>query len=187
MNLPTPPGDLVELGRIAGAYGVRGWIRVRPHGRPDESALLSARQAWVEPAGDSGAEGGWRPVEIIGARPHADVLLLQIAGCDDREQAEQLKGAAIAASRASFPRTEPDEFYWVDLVGCEVTGQDGAVLGRVLSVEDYGAPHPVLRVGPADEAGQPAGRTLLIPFVAPIIGEVDIQARRICADWAADY
>ena len=36
-------------------------------------------------------------------------------------------------------------------------------------------------------AGQPAGRTLLIPFVAPIIGEVDIQARRICADWAADY
>lgn len=185
-ELPTPPDDLVEVGRIAGAYGVRGWIRVRPHGRADESALLSAPEAWVAAHERDGA-GPWRRVEIVDARPHADQLLLRIADCNDKEQADQLKGAAIAVSRAAFPATDPDEYYWVDLVGCEVVGQEGARLGRVLAVEDYGAPHPVLRVGREGEPGRPTGETLLIPFVAPIIGDVDIQARRISADWAADY
>jgi len=187
VNLPTPPDDLVELGRIAGAYGVRGWIRVRPHGRPDESALLSLSRAWIRPARQTGDAATWRPVDIVRARSHAGLVLLQVAGCDDREQAEALKGSEIAASRAAFPPTEPGEYYWVDLLGCEVIGQEGAVLGRVLAVEDYGAPHPVLRVGGADESGRPAGKTLLIPFVEPIVGEVDLAARRIVADWAADY
>jgi 16S rRNA processing protein RimM len=187
VNLPTPPADLVELGRVAGAYGVRGWVRVRPHGRPDESALLSASEAWFRaaegPGGREGAGAEWQRVEILDARPHSDQLLLRISGCDSRERAEQLKGSAIAASRASFPEPEPGEYYWIDLVGCEVVGQQGAILGRVLAVEDFGAPHPVLRVGGDD----PRGRTLLIPFVAPIVADVDIAARRISADWAADY
>ena len=88
---------------------------------------------------------------------------------------------AIAAPRSSFPESGPDEYYWVDLVGCEVIGQQGAILGRVVAIEDFGAPHPVLRVGGAD------GASHLIPFTAPIIGDVDLTAKRIDADWAADY
>jgi len=109
------------------------------------------------------------------------MLLLRMDGCSDREQAEQLKGAVIAASRSSFPEPAPDEYYWVDLVGCEVVGQEGRSLGRVLAIDDFGAPHPVLRVGGPD------GETRLIPFVAPVIGDVDLVAKRISADWAADY
>lgn len=174
MSTRTPPADLVELGRVAGAHGVRGWLKIRPHGRADECALLAMAEAWIQ-APD------WRCVELAEARPHADLLLLRIAGCDSREQAEQLKGSAIAASRACFPESAPGEYYWIDLVGCEVIGQEGAILGQVIAVEDFGAPHPVLRVGGAD------GESLLIPFVAPVIGDVDLAARRITADWAADY
>jgi len=182
----NPPADLVELGRIAGAYGVRGWLKVRPHGRADESALRSASEAWIrsiQPPAPGAPPGGeaWKRIELIEARPHADVLLLRIDGCDSREQAEQLKGFAIAAPRSSFPESGPDEYYWVDLVGCEVIGQQGAILGRVVAIEDFGAPHPVLRVGGAD------GASHLIPFTAPIIGDVDLTAKRIDADWAADY
>ncbi len=183
----SPPADLVELGRIAGAYGIRGWIRVQPHGRADESALGSSREAWIRPMqgstpgpAGSGADA-WRRVELLDARPHADALLLRIDACDSREQAAQLKGFAIALPRSCFPESAPDEYYWVDLVGCEVTGQQGVILGRVLAVDDFGAPHPVLRVGGPD------GETRLIPFVAAIIGEVDLATKRITADWAADY
>src|SRR5690606_24816196 len=131
-------------------------------------------EAWIK-------SPDWQCVELLEARPHADALLLRIAGCDSREQAEQLKGSAIAAPRACFPESGPDEYYWVDLVGCEVIGQEGATLGQVIAVEDFGAPRPVLRVGAAD------GTSLLIPFVAPVVGDVDLAARRITADWAADY
>lgn len=187
MSTSGPPADLVELGRIAGAYGVRGWLRVRPHGRADESALRSAHEAWIQPTQRAGpvaagaAAESWQRVELIEARPHVDVLLLRIEGCDSREQAEQLKGFVIAAPRSSFPESAPDEYYWVDLVGCEVIGQEGASLGTVLAIDDFGAPHPVLRVGAPD------GSSCLIPFVAPIIGDVDLAAKRITADWAADY
>ncbi len=123
----------------------------------------------------------WQRIELAEARPHADVLLLRIAGCDDREQAARFKGAVVAVSRSCFPEPAPGEYYWVDLVGCEVVGHEGVVLGRVLAVEDYGAPHPVLRVVGAE------GREQLIPFVDPVVGEVDLAAKRIIADWAADY
>ena len=191
----TPPADLVELGRIAGAYGIRGWIKVQPHGRADESALGSSSEAWIRPArgpipgpGQGAARAplpadgsDWRRVELLDARPHSNALLLRIAACDNREQAALLKGFAIAVSRSRFPESEPGEYYWVDLIDCEVIGQQGVVLGRVLAVDDFGAPHPVLRVVGPD------GETHLIPFVAPIIGEVDLAAKRIAADWAADY
>lgn len=177
---------------MTGAYGIHGWIKVRPHGRADESALLSAREAWIRstlgPAPGASTPGTapgdnfvWRRVELLEARPHADVLLVRIDSCENREQAAQLRGFAIAVSRSCFPESAPDEYYWVDLIDCEVIGERGVVLGRVLAVDDFGAPHPVLRVGGPDR------ELLLIPFVAPIIGEVDIAAKRITADWAADY
>lgn len=185
MMAPRPPADLVELGRIAGAYGVHGWIKVRLHGRVDESVLCSAQEAWIRLPSQEASQpepgSSWQRVGLRQARPHAETLLLRMDVCDSREQAERYKGCAIAVSRSSFPDSAPDEYYWVDLLGCEVIGQEGAILGRVLAIEDFGAPHPVLRVASAD------GRLLLIPFVAPIIDDVDLAAGRITADWAADY
>ena len=198
----SPPADLVELGRIAGAYGVRGWIKIQPHGRADESVLLSAREVWIGlprlgspgvqlpgvglphmpgPGSPPGGSLAWRRVALLEARIHADVLLARLEACESREQAAELKGSAIALSRSCFPASAPGEYYWVDLIGCEVIGEQGVVLGRVLAVEDFGAPHPVLSVGGPDR------ETLLIPFVAPIITEVDLAAKRITADWAPDY
>lgn len=93
-----------------------------------------------------------------------------------REQVMALKGVEIQVDRADFPAPDEDEFYHADLIGCEVIGQDGQVLGRVVALDDHGA-QQVLRL--ADD--------LLIPFVREIVRDVDLKARQIHVDWAADW
>ena len=106
----------------------------------------------------------------------AELVLLDGQPPLTREQGLALKGVEIQVDRADFPPTQDDEFYHADLIGCEVIGQQGARLGTVVAVDDHGA-QQVLRL---DDG-------MLIPFVEAIVQSVDVAARRIQADWAADW
>lgn len=106
----------------------------------------------------------------------AELVLLGGQPALTREQAMALKGLEVQVSRADFPPPEEGEFYHADLIGCEVFGQGGARLGTVVAVDDHGA-QQVLRLD--DD--------LLIPFVEAIVQTVDLAARRLDVDWAADW
>ena len=106
----------------------------------------------------------------------AELVLLDGQPALTREQAMVLKGVELQVDRADFPPADEDEFYHADLIGCEVIGQGGARLGTVVAVDDHGA-QQVLRL---DDG-------LLIPFVEAIVTTVDLAARRIEVDWAADW
>jgi 16S rRNA processing protein RimM len=201
--------DLIELGRISGAYGVRGWVKVQPHSAQAD-VLLSlsewrlARPAAPAKAGQDTASSQPSPSSISvykvqASRPQGSTVVAQLVGVADRDQAEVMRGMAIYASRSSFPEPEEGEFYWVDLIGCTLYGeQDGApvVLGVVEGVLDNGA-HSVLRVsrqnlnaagtaeGVLDAKGRPA--EILVPFVQAHVHTVDIANRRIDSDWPLEY
>jgi 16S rRNA processing protein RimM len=173
------PADLVVVGRVIDAYGLKGGIKVQPFS-DDPQALLKAREWWIE-------EGqGWRDVEVFSARMHGQTVTATLVGVSDRDLAERLKGRAIGISRARFPVTEDSEYYWVDLIGLEVMNPAGDVFGAVSQVLDHSA-HPILEVESADVAGAGERVTRLIPFVAAIVLEVDLKARRIVVDWQLDY
>lgn len=169
------PADLVEVGRIVDAYGLAGWIKISPHEAAPDSLLRGVRSCWI--ATGVGARAQRR--EIAQLRLQGLALVAQIDGCADRDAALALKGSALLLSRADFPATEPDEYYWVDLVGCSVLASDGTALGTVAAVEDFGA-DPILRVVDAE------GETL-IPFVAAHVVSVELESRRIVVDWRRDY
>jgi len=172
---PCLPDDLVVVGRVSGAYGVKGLVRVAPFNAPEESVLCSVRDWWLA----QGASAV-RAVRAESARVHSDALLCRIRGVDDRDQAEALKGAEISVRRSDFPAGDEDEVYWTDLIGCRVLTPEGIDLGRVTSVDEYGA-DPVLRLDDGD------GQSRLIPFVPAWIVSVDTAARTIVADWQPDY
>ncbi len=86
----------------------------------------------------------------------------------------------MLVSRARFPAAADDEYYWVDLIGCEVRNREGVCLGRVVSVDDHGA-HALLSVQPD------GGRVFLLPFVEAYVDRVDPGAARIDVDWQPDY
>lgn len=176
---PAWPDDAVEVGRILGAWGVKGGIKVLPYAA-DPKALFSSRRWFIEP--------GRRLFKITSARQQGDSVVATAQELPDRSAAEAMKGARVFVARSSFPTPADGEYYWVDLLGLEVVNREGALLGIVADLLSTG-PHSVLRVrrtdaaadAPADEAER------LIPFVDAYVDAVDLPGRRITVDWGLDY
>ena len=178
------PDVAVEVGTIVGAWGIQGWLKVRPHAA-DPQALLTAR-AWQLAArpGAAAAQALPQQLSILAAREHGDTIVARAREVADRTAAEALKGARILVPRSSFPAAAADEFYWVDLIGLHVVNRAGEALGAITDLIDTG-PHCVLRVVP--EAGAQAGKERLIPFVSAYVDDVDLTQRRVVVDWGLDY
>ncbi|MBM3353720.1 MAG: 16S rRNA processing protein RimM [Betaproteobacteria bacterium] len=158
------------MGRVAGPYGLLGWIKVF---QPVE-ALAACRNWWID-----GIE-----YRVLEAREHSGTLLARLAGLGDRDAALRLKGRTVAVARDALPQPEAGHYYHADLVGMEVVNTKGAVLGTVQAMSSYGA-HDVMEV--AARADMPARARRLLPWVAAVVRNVDPAARRIEVQWEADW
>jgi len=153
---------LIEYGRVAGSYGVRGWLRVVV----DEPQLLAMAPVWW-------IGGVARTVQE--SRPHSGTLLAKLDGIESPEQAQKFKGRAV-----EIPRPEAGEgrYFWDDLVGLEVVNAQGEILGVVKRMFSNGA-HDVMEL-----QGE---RERLLPWVPPVVKKVDLQGKRIDVEWQADW
>lgn len=193
----SPPSDLIELGRVVSAYGIKGWVKVQPHSAQAE-VLLAAPTWWLAPPTPSGKA---RALTVKTSRPQGSTVVAALQGVDDRDQADALRSLRVHVSRSDFPAPENGEYYWIDLIGCLVFGQDddraGILLGRVSDVTDNGA-HALLKVQRLHEVEgetepQPVltdkghEQEILVPFVDAHLLSVDLAARRIETNWPLDY
>lgn len=187
---PGFPADAIEVGRIVGAWGLKGGFKVLAHAS-DPQALFSSKRWFLQPA--SVPRPGPRIalpllLRITQAREQASVVVATAQEVADRHAAEVLTGARVFVSRASFPTAGDSEYYWIDLIGLAVTNREGLLLGDVTDLIDTGV-HSVLRVrrpdAPANAAPEAAER--LIPFVAAYIDSVDLAAKQIRVDWGLNY
>ncbi len=117
-----------------------------------------------------------RWADIERARRHSAGVVAKLAGIDDRASALALRGAEVGVLRADFPPLPEGEYYWIDLIGCDLINVEGQALGTVVSMDDHGA-HPILQT----DTG------VMVPFVAHYLIEVEPQRRRIVVDWQADW
>jgi len=175
--MAAEPDDLVEMGRVVSAFGVRGQLKIEPFAGPD-SSLSRFKQLWLR------RQDKTLECRVMAWKHHADSLILSIEGFADRDLAETWKSASVCVSRQQFPATEPDEVYWIDLIGCDVYGQSGTLLGTVTAVEDHGGGPFLTVTAPAGQRG-PAQR--LIPYVGQYITDANPAERRINADWDPDW
>lgn len=184
------PEDLVTVGYVSGAYGIAGWVRIKPFS-DDADALLGARRWWLSKPESTEL----RDIDMLHAKSHGGDVVAQLMGVAGRDAAEALKGSQVQISRSHFPALSDDEFYWVDLIGLAVENLQGEQLGIVADLMDNGA-HPILRVvKPAPETVEVAdarGKTpplpeMLIPFVDHFVKTVDQAAKKITVDWEQDY
>ena len=181
-DAPTLPADAIEIGRIVGAWGIKGAFKVVPHAA-DPQALYSSRRWYLQaPVGSRRSVPS--VLRLTQVREQAALVVASAQEVPDRNAAEALAGATVFVSRASFPTAGEGEYYWVDLIGLAVVNRDGLLLGRVEGLIDTGV-HSVLRVTPPELAADSEER--LIPFVGAYIDGVDIAAKRITVDWQPDY
>lgn len=175
--LPNCLGDTgssrqIEVGHITGAFGVNGWVKVKPYTQSPENILEYS--PWTIDAG-----GVVNQRCVLASRIQGNGLVVRLEGVDDRDAALELRGAVINVARAALPPALPGEYYWVDLVGLDVVTEDGFLLGKVSRLMETGA-NDVLEVC--------GDRTRLVPFVRKqYIKEVNIEEGRIVVDWDPDF
>jgi len=177
------PADAVEVGRIADAWGVKGWFKVLAHSASPE-ALLACKQWFLQPS-EKGAKvfSGTVLLPVRQARTHSDAIVASAEGVEDRNAAESLRGARIFVPRSGFPQAGEGEYYWVDLIGLDVVNREGVALGCVRDLLATG-PQTVLVLA-YEEGGKERER--MIPFVSAFVDAVSLPERRITVDWQPDY
>jgi 16S rRNA processing protein RimM len=180
-DAPPRPADAIEVGRVLGAWGVKGGIKVKPFSS-DPQALFSSKRWFLEPSEAKPGHQVPMLLRVASAREQGDAVVATIHDLNDRDIAQALAAARIFVARSSFPTPDEDEFYWVDLIGLEARNRADVVLGRIVGLVETG-PHCVLRVQPADEKAE----EILIPFVAAYVDRVDLAGRSVHVDWEADY
>ncbi len=152
---------LIGLGRISGAHGIRGAVKVRPDATAattDPEDFLALGEVVV----------GGRPYRVISADRLKNQVLLRLAGVDDRNRAEALAGLEVLGDRRRFPKLPSGEFYWFQLLGLPVYhAGDGSRLGYLRAIMPTPA-HDVYVVADGD-------REILLPAVEDVIVAIDLE------------
>ena len=161
------------MGRVGAPYGIKGWVHVESHTDPP-AGLLKYRE-WVVRF----ASGERVTRTLADGRPHAQGLVVLLAGINDRSAAAQLTGGVIEVPRDALPRLQEREYYQADLVGCRVVNLEGAELGQVSHFVD--APRGAVMV-----TRRADGREHWV-LASPVhLRQVDLATRRVVVDWPAE-
>jgi 16S rRNA processing protein RimM len=170
-NASSPSGRTIPLGRISGAFGIRGEIRIESW--TDPPTAIFGYQPWTLAHGKVTSR-----LAGVRGRAHKNAVVASVPGVADRDAAEQLAGAEILVLRSVLPPPKAGEYYWVDLEGLEVVNMEGIAFGKVDHLLDTGANHVMVVRGE---------RERLLPFVQPHLVSVDFDAGRIVVDWDPDF
>jgi 16S rRNA processing protein RimM len=162
-----PEPQRVVVGALAGAFGVRGEVRLksfcaRPEAIADYLPLTT--------------EDGRRFDQIVLTGETKGALTARISGIVSKEQADALRGTALYADRDRLPAPDEDEYYHADLLGLPVHDTGGALIGHVKAIHDHGAGDLLELHGPGLRA------TVLLPFTRAVVPTVDLAAGRLVAD-----
>ncbi len=149
---------LILVGRVAGAFGVKGEVKITSY-TDDPAALVRYR--------DLMREDGSPGLTLTGGRPHKGALVGRAKEIATREEAEALRGLALYIARDALPAPAEDEFYLADLIGLQVVDPAGAGIGRIKSVQNFGA-------GDLLEIAPESGPTWWLPFTKEAVPEVRI-------------
>lgn len=162
----------IIVGRLGGAHGVRGWLKIMSYTRPKENIFTYS--PWLIYLNDK-----WQEIGIEASRQRGERLLVKISGIENPEDARVYMNCDLAITHEQLPVLDEGEYYWRDLIGLDVRNQDGINLGKIRKVTETGA-NDVLVINGAGENK----KSILIPLVMDVyVKQVDLIARTIVVDW----
>lgn len=163
----------ILMGRIHGAFGVRGELKLESFSDPPDA--IFRYRPWTLRT----AQGAERELEGARGRSTAKGIVMQLPGVEDRDAAEALRGGEIFVPRSALPPPKPGQYYWVDLEGLRVVNTGGVDFGTVSHLFSTGANDVLVAQG---------DRERMIPFLEPdYVVSVDFEAGVVTVDWDAEF
>lgn len=156
----------IPLAEIARPHGVRGEVRLKLYNKDSDTLLVQDEVLVRLP------DGAEHEVSVDGARRADDAILMKLHSVDDRDRADDLRGAMICVRRRDFPPPEDGEFYAVDVVGAEVR-LDGARIGTIKELVTYPTTETLL-VAADDGQGD-----WEVPLNEAYVASVDVEGRLV--------
>jgi len=155
------------VGAIAGAFGVKGELRLKSFTASPEDIADYAPLT---------TEDGSRDFDLTLTGQTNNALTARLSGIATKEQADAMRGVRLYVPRERLPNLPDDEFYHADLIGLDVVDTGGTPLGRVKAVLNHGAADLLEIHGPGLKS------TVLLPFTREAVPTVDLASGRIVAD-----
>ncbi len=178
MQSPVAESDLLHIGQVHAANGLKGWVWVYSY--TDPMANIFSYSPWYVRE-----SGQLKPVKVAEWREQGKGLVMRLDGVTDRTAAEALRGLDLWAPRASLPVLDSGDYYWSDLLDLAVYTVEGRRLGLVHSLMETGSNDVLVVRGDADS---PDRLERLIPWLpGQVVVSVDQAARRIVVDWDPDF
>ena len=160
--------DWVCVGKLAGAHGVKGDVRLKSF-TADPAAIAEFSRLCQGPDGAC--------VTLSALRPVKGGFAARLTGVESREAAQALSGTELYVPRDDLPEPDADEYYLADLEGLTAIDKDGSVIGQVKGVQNFGAGDVIELALDAPVAGY--GKSVLMPFEAAFVPDVDVAAGKV--------
>ena len=192
----------VELGKVVGVWGVKGWIKLHSFTR-NRADIAQYKTWWLKPAnlqrmaGESSkaTEAQFISVKVLSCKEQGKGIVAQIDGVNDPDHALTLNGHSIWVKQADLPALPTGQFYWQQLIGLRVSNKMSLELGTIESILETGA-NDVLVIKAIEgskvaEGSQVAegskGTEILVPYADEFIEEIDIEQGTMIVDWDPSY
>ena len=167
--------NLVVVGRMGRVYGVRGWMHLQSYTEPAENLL--AYEQWQIRL----SQGDWVALEKTACRPHKKGFVAKFLGIDNPEDAQRWVGGEIGVELdVSEDGSADGEYFWRDLIGCQVRNVAGDTLGSVVQMIETGS-HDVMQVRREDNS------EILIPYSDVHVIDVVLSEKLIRVDWLLEW
>lgn len=169
----VPLEEPVIVGRLGGAFGIKGWVKLVSYTRPMDG-IIDYPTLYVRVAGDQ-----WSLCQIESIKMQGKGLVIKFDGAEDRDAAQQYRNCEVAVDRSSLPEPRTGEYYWAELVGLTVTTVTGVLLGKVSYLVETGANDVLVVEGDKER---------LIPYIPEqVIRNIDLDGQQMLVDWDPDF
>ncbi|CAM3230567.1 ribosome maturation factor RimM [Shewanella violacea] len=169
----------VVLGKLGSSHGIKGWLKITTY--TDSVEGIFDYSPWLIKE-----QGEWREVKVLQWRFQGKAVVASLEGVETRDQAQMLTNCEIAVTLQQMETLPEDEFYWRDLIGCEVVNTKGYNMGKVQEIVETGSNDVLLVKANAKDGFGKAER--MIPFVTEqFIIEVNLTEKQITVDWDPDF
>ncbi len=160
------------MARVAGAFGIKGWLKLHTFTESPDS--LDAYASWLLKS-----DKGWQEFELEDFAVNVKGVVAKLKGCDDRSAAEKLIKCNIGIPRDALEDAGEGEVFWFDLIGCDVVNIAGEKLGKIETLLETGA-NDVLVVKMGTEE-------ILIPYLDDVVLKVDRESKLVTVNWTQDF